>query len=97
MTQEQLWQLRGQISLCSLFYRDYRNTFGIDEHAVCDFFDGYADYLSDLMNEDEPGRGDNHFFDYLKQYDTSENLWDWYNCLEEDPLPVVRDDDDEAA
>ncbi len=88
MTQEQLWQLREQISLCSLFYRDYRNTFGIDYHAVCDFFDGYAEYLTGLMNADETERGDNHFFDHLKQYDTPENLWDWYGCFEEDPLPL---------
>lgn len=89
MTQKRLWQLRRQIPLCSLFYSDYRNSFDIDEHAVCDFFDGYADYLAELMNEDCPGRGNNFFYDYLEQYDTSENLWNWYCCFEEEPLPKM--------
>lgn len=88
MTQSQLWTLRMEIPLCSIFYDDYRNTFGIDHHAVCDFFDGYADYLSELMNQDEHGRGDNHFFEHLSKYDTPDNLWDWYCCLEADPLPL---------
>lgn len=88
MGKEQLWELRMQIPLCSLFYRDYRNTFDIDCHAVCDFFDGYADYLSELMNDDAPGRGDDHFFDHLAQYDNPDNLWDWYCLLEDDPLPL---------
>lgn len=97
MTQEQLWGLRGQISLCSLFYSDYSNTYGIDCHVVCDFFDGYAEYLSELMNDDEQGRGDNHFFEHLDQYDTSENLWDWYHCFfEDDPLPIPSDDKEVA-
>ena len=42
MTCETLWNLRMEISLCSMYYADFRNSFGIDEHAVCDFFDGYV-------------------------------------------------------
>lgn len=64
MTRETLWNLRMEICLCSLYYTDFRNSFGIDEHTVCDFFDGYADYLEELMNGDEAGRGGNHFFDF---------------------------------
>lgn len=94
MTREQLWALRGQIPLCSLFYSDYRNTFGIGCHAVCDFFDGYADNLVELMNEDKPGRGDNHFFDHLNEYDCPDNLWNWYGCFEEDPLPFPANDEE---
>lgn len=87
MTCETLWNLRMEISLCSMYYADFRNSFGIDEHAVCDFFDGYANYLQELMNGDEAGRGNNHFFDFLEQYDCPENLWNWYGCFENDPLP----------
>ena len=50
MTRETLLNLRMEICLCSLYYTDFRNSFGIDEHTVCDFFDGYADYLEELMN-----------------------------------------------
>ena len=71
MTCETLWNLRMEISLCSMYYADFRNSCGIDEHAVCDFFDGYANYLQELMNGDEAGRGNNHFFDFLEQYDLS--------------------------
>lgn len=88
MTQEALWHLRKEIPLCSLFYTDYRNSFGIDCHPVCDFMDGYADYLDELMRESIPDYDDANFFDLLSLYDTPENLWDWYQCFEEDPLPV---------
>lgn len=71
MTKDMLWRLRMEICLCSLYYADYRNSFDIDEHAASNFMDGYADYLSELMNADSPDRGDNHFFD----------------CFEENPLP----------
>ena len=42
-----IMELRNEIVLGSLFYRDYRNSFGIDEHEVCDFFDGFLDYACD--------------------------------------------------
>ena len=45
MTKDELWALRQEIKLGSLFYADYRNSFDIDEHPVCDFFDGYLEYL----------------------------------------------------
>lgn len=88
MTKECLWELRKQIKLCSLYYADYRNTFDIDEHDVCDFFDSYADYLEELMYEDIPGFDDATYFDHLSDFDNAENLWDWYGCYEWNPLPV---------
>lgn len=54
MTKDMLWQLRMEIRLCSLYYADYRNSFGIERRAVCDFFDGYADFLEELMREENP-------------------------------------------
>lgn len=96
MTPETLWKLRKEIMFCSLFVSDYRNSMGIDEHDVCDFFDGYAEYLAELMNYDEEGRGDNHFFDHVDQYDNPDNLYDWYGCFEWDPLPVICEDEEAA-
>lgn len=97
MTREALWKLRMEIYLCSLYYADYRNSFGIDRHAVCDFFDGYADYLDALMQNSIPGYTDARFFVHLPKYDNAENLWDWYCCFEYDPLPLPVPDESEAA
>jgi len=100
MTKDELWALRMEIRLGSLFYADYRNSFGIDEHPVCDFFDGYLEYLDQEMRELIPGYDDAHFFDHLPAYDTPENLWDWYGMLEDDPLPVTtkeQEDDEEEV
>lgn len=47
LTDEELVALRKEIRLGSLFYRDYNNSFGIDEHEVCDFFDGFLDDAED--------------------------------------------------
>ena len=58
MTKDMLWQLRMEIRLCSLYYADYRNSFGIERRAVCDFFDGYADFLEELMREEIPDYND---------------------------------------
>lgn len=81
LDEQSLWNLRNQISLTSIYYADYRNDFGFDEHSVCDFFDGYADYLSELMEED--GHTDSDFYRILDQYDNSCNLYEWYCCCED--------------
>lgn len=61
MTKDELWVLRQEIKLGSLFYADYRNSFGIDTHPVCDFFDGYLEYLDQEMQATVPGYDDAHF------------------------------------
>lgn len=88
MTNKFLWELRNEIILNSLFISDYRNTFGIDPHVVCDFFDSYLSYLDEEMAQTLSGYDDAHFFDHLHDFDTEENLWNWYCCYEDDPLPV---------
>ena len=97
MTKDTLWQLRMEIRLCSLYYADYRNSFGIDRRAVCDFFDGYADFLEGLMREEIPDYNDAGYFDRLPQYDNAENLWAWYGCFDEEPLPLPVETGKEAA
>ena len=47
LTDEELIALRKEIALGSLFYRDYDNSVGIDEHEVCDFFDGFLEDAED--------------------------------------------------
>ena len=89
MNSKTLWTLRKQIILNSLFISDYRNTFGIDPHVVCDFFDSYLSYLDEEMMQTIPGYDDLQFFDLLPKFDTEENLWNWYCCYEDDPLPLI--------
>lgn len=93
--EKNLWKLRKEISLCSLFVSDYRNTFDVDRNVCYVFFDGYSNYLQELMEENEIP--DERYFDELENYDTPENLYDWYCCFEEEPLPVMTDEEEYAA
>lgn len=88
MSRELLWRLHTEICLCSLFYKDYRNSFGIDCHVVCNFMDSYADYLDELMRGSIPGYDDGFFFDSLSDYDNADHLWDWCSRFEKNPLPI---------
>ena len=77
MIKRDLQILRNEIVLNSLFILDYENSFGLDPCEVNAFFDGYLDYLEDLMLEDNCS--DENYFDNLEKYDTLENLWNYYN------------------
>lgn len=81
-TQEELWNLRQQIPLCSLFVKDYINTFHVDPECVCNFFDGYADYLETKMKEREDSYKDEPFHELFLKYDTPEALYDYWSNLE---------------
>lgn len=88
-TKENLWKLRQEIGLCSLFVADYQNSFGVEEHVCCDFFEGYADFLENLMIEDFGE--DYDYFYMLDEYDNPENLYNWYGCYADgDPLPITE-------
>ncbi len=78
--------LRKQIYLNSLFFSDYENSYGIDSHQVCNFFDGFISFITELMNED--GIPDEDFFKRLDEYDTDENLLNWYDCFCENPFTL---------
>ena len=81
LSKKDLQLLRNEIILNSLFISDYENSFGLDPGEVNAFFDGYLDYLEDLMLENDCT--DENYFDNLEKYDTLENLWNYYNELEE--------------
>ena len=49
------------------------------------------------MREDHPGFDDKDFWELLPDYDTPEQLLDWYYCFEEDPLPLAKTEDDKEA
>ena len=80
LTKEQLWQLRQEIELDSLFIRDYENSPGIDPKECITFFDGYIEYLAELENTDYGLNPDlSVIFDL---YDNAENLYNWFSCIE---------------
>lgn len=85
LTKEQLNTLRAEAILGSIYTGDYENDLCIHPNAVINFFDGYCEYLMELMLED--GHWEDEYDNLLSTYDTEENLWNWYCCFEEDPLP----------
>ena len=92
-TKENLWKLRQEIKLGSLYVAHYHNSFGIDPDKLCGFFEGFLEFVEEKMREDHPGFDDADFWDLLLDYDTPEQLLDWYSCFEEEPL--TKDEEDE--
>lgn len=87
LKEEYLWPLRQQIALNNLYVSDYQNSFGIDEHKVCDFFDGYISFLTELKKE-KYGKELDDISALFDEFDNEENLKDWYRCFDGDcPLP----------
>lgn len=94
-TREDLEKFRKDVCLNSMFYSDFRNSFGIDEHSASLFFDSYFDFICELSAEDgfkwdyaEPGstyykEGNHTFKEFLDKYDTTDNLEDWHGCYED--------------
>ena len=80
LTKQQLWKLRQEIVLNSLFIYDYENSFKFNASDVSVFFDGYVEFINELMEED----GNNDF----NGYDNAETLLHWFNCY--DDLSWVR-------
>lgn len=65
-----LWNLRKEINLNSVFLSDYENSFGIPAKNVYKFFEGYNDYIYDRMSSE----GENNFDTAFSKYDNEEEL-----------------------
>ena len=78
LTDADLVKLRQEITLNSVFLKDYTNTLGIDPNDAYTFFDGYVEYLEGLMAL--YGHKGN-YQDILKEYDNEENLKAWRDCV----------------
>lgn len=76
----QLWRLRKDIRLNSIFLFDYHNRYEIPVKEAYDFFMGYLDFLEELMKEEIPNYNPNNFWDYIDLFDTKHNLLEWYSC-----------------
>lgn len=87
LSREQLQQLRSEIVLNSCYLHDYNNSLGLDSHYVCAFFEGYSEYLFELMNED--GIPDDEKFDKLCLYDNIDNLENYQGCVEYSDEAIV--------
>lgn len=83
-TEETLWELRQQITLNSLYVASYENKMGVDASAACDFFEGYMDYLEDIVKAEERDPS----LDNIFAEDNSNNLWCWFLCHDTNPLPT---------
>lgn len=78
MGKTRLRRLREDITLGSLFIRDYENRYGLDPHVVCAFFEGFETYIEEMMLDD--GFTDADYLDKRPEYDTLENLVAWQGC-----------------
>lgn len=87
-----LWDLRQEIRLGSLFYRDYENSYGVDEHDCCDFFDGFIEWYEYERKDPESPYYQNKDSWF---YDNPEDLWDYYCMYEDEALPIQKDEDDD--
>ena len=75
LTTEQLLQLRKEIVLNSLYISDYENSFGIDPHIVCDFFEGYVMNMEDLWKYEFAENRYNYEQNY---FDNEDNYWNYF-------------------
>lgn len=82
-TKEDLQQLRSQICLNSIFYNDYRNSFGISEKSVCDFFDSYYSYIWEIAEEENPNLNEDEIEKIIGQYDNIDTLESWFYCYDD--------------
>ena len=89
LTKEELWQLRQEVVVNSVFTAHYTNSFGFNASDICYFFNGYYFYLWELANEDDD---DCFITDGLlkDKYDNQDNLESWFNCY--DDLSWIRNE-----
>ena len=77
LTKEELWKLREEVIIGSLFISSYTNSFGYRAVDISHFFDGYCSYIEELMEEDKADD------DEFENYDNADNLLSWFYCCED--------------
>lgn len=75
LTKEQLWKLRQEIVLGSLYLDDYKNSFGIDPQAACNFFDSF---IEDAQQDDEGNYNERK----TEEFDNPDDLYNYYLTCE---------------
>lgn len=83
MSKEQLWKLREEIVLGSLFMGDFENSYDIDPKAVQDFFDAFVEDC--ILQMTEKGMSADDAWDAFVDsgdWDNAEKLYDYYLSVE---------------
>jgi len=80
---QKLWNIRKDITLDSIWFCDYENRYGYSPYVMYQFFDGFLDYIDELMKENGQNIHEDYFFHWLPLYDNKETLWRWYCCFDE--------------
>lgn len=75
LTKEQLWKLRKEITLGSIYVDDYKNSFGIEPQSVCNFFDSF---IEDAQQDDNGNFNNRN----IKEFDNAEELYNYYISCE---------------
>lgn len=81
LTDRQICKLRDEIVLGSLYVRDYENSFGIDAHEVCDFFDGFLDWAEEEY-EYRFGKTPKDIGDVYDEFDNCDDIVEYANMIE---------------
>jgi hypothetical protein len=90
LTVDELWMLREEIVLNSIYFHDYENSFGYNRRDICYFMGGYLEFLEELMKD--YGIAEEDYDTCLDEFDTKENLYRWFLCY--DDLSWVRQESD---
>lgn len=86
LTKDELWALRKEIVLGSIYYSDFRNSFGIHQESAYDFFEGYEGHIVDEMHDAGlrwSEETDDEWQKKYREYDNKTTLYDWW-CINED-------------
>lgn len=89
LTTDELWQLRKEIVVNSIFVSDYENSFGFDSNSMCSFFNGYYEFIWELASEVYEIAELTHNL-VMDEFDCKENLKSWLDC-HDDLSWIVQD------
>lgn len=92
LTSAELWAIRSKVVVNSVYLADYENQYGISEVSLCNFFDGYYDYMWELA-EEKYGK-DIDIDNILDEFDNEDTLYSWFNCNEDFEWVVYEYDND---
>ena len=81
LTSNELWSLRKEIVLNSLFLADFENSHCFNAAHISHFFEGYVDYICELAEED--GNNTLSTSEIIKRYDNENNLYAWFHCYDD--------------
>lgn len=102
-TREDLAKFRSEISLNSMYYSDFENSFGIDRNSSMLFFDSYLSFICGLADEDGfkwdyymngYPKPEHSWEEFLQKYDTTDNLEDWHGCYEDFSWVVYEEEEE---